>query len=283
MIIADVPDIVVGYLDDSHGNGIKIVAHELVSSICDGAQVKQVDLSDMIKICRFLRVFKADLGSAGIAFQDRFQRNRPAEIEALQFGAADLLKEAYMFPGLNALADGLGPQRRCHAHQLGQNDLAALPLVKALEEAQVELDQLEADALQYIQRGVAASEVIHPDGEPQLLKACNLLFHKFKITADHGFRNFNGDQGSADTGGVHTAADLFHHVTGVKIRAGEIDGLRNKVQAAALLQFQFNQNPVQDMQIQLVAHSGVLQVRNELIRGEDALDRISPSGQGFLV
>ena len=283
MITADVADRAVGYLHDPHGKGVKIVAHETASVIGDGAKVKEVNLPDAVKIRRFLRVFKPDLGPAGIAFQDRFKRNRPAEIEALQPGAADLLEEAYMFRGLNAFTDGLGSQGRCHAHQLGQNDFSALSLVKALQEAHVELDQLEADALQHVQRGVAAAEVVHPDRKTELLETGNLLPHKIKVTADGGFRDLDGDHGSADAGGVYAAADFLHHVAGVKVRTGEIDGLGDKVQAGTFLQFQLGQNPVQDVKIQLVAQPGILKVRNKLGRSEKAFARIGPPGEGLLV
>lgn len=52
----------------------------------DDRLVVQVDPADGSVVFVFIRVFKADLGTLFIAFQDLFRRNGPAVIEPLQLG-----------------------------------------------------------------------------------------------------------------------------------------------------------------------------------------------------
>lgn len=52
----------------------------------DDRMVVQVDPADSCVVFIFIRVFKANLGTLFIAFQDLFRRNGPAVIESLQLG-----------------------------------------------------------------------------------------------------------------------------------------------------------------------------------------------------
>ena len=248
-----------------------------------GGQVEQVDAPDGVEVVGFLRVFKADLRARLIPLEHLVQRQGPGVVEALELGAADLPQELHLVLPLHALADGVQAQADGHLHQLRQDDLALFLVVKLLHEAHVELDQVHLQALQHVQRGIAAAEVVHPHGEAQAAETLHLGFYEVEVAAHDALGDLDGDQAAGEPGGVHPGADLFDDVAGVEVRPGEVDGLGHQEQALRLLERQLFQHLLHHVKVQPVDQLGLLQDGDEIRRGEEAALRVDPPGQGFLV
>ena len=266
LIAPDIPEGIPLDLKDSHRQHVEGIPERLLILADNRSKIKKIDTPDCFKIRRFLRVLKADLGPFAVPFKNLLPGNRSAIIESLQFGTADVLKEAYLLNRLHAFAHRIEPQRCRHLHQFGQNDLRILAFIQPPDESHVELDQIELDALEDVKGGIAASKIIHPYRKSQILETSHLLLHEIKVPSDHALRDLDGDLVPANPRFVHSPADFFHNVTRVKISPGQIDGLRNDVKAEFTLSPDLLQNLIQNVQIQLVDQPGVLQHRNK-IRG----------------
>ena len=204
-------------------------------------------------------------------------------VKALELGAADLLQKADLFLRLHALADRLQAQRRGHLHQLGQNDLPAISLVQLLHEAHVEFDQVKANALQNVQGRVAAAEIVHPHREAEILKTRDLFLDKGKVAADDALGDLDGDPVAADARLIHAPADLLNHITGVEIRPGQVDGVRDNEEPLLFQRMDVLQHPLQHVKIHLVNESRVLQRGDKAPRREKALYRVNPARQRLLI
>ena len=285
MIAADKPDAVTGRveLDNRHGDRIKCVLKHIFVHAGHERQVIEVDSPHGIVITGLFRVFKADLESFFVPLQDLIQWNRLQVIVALQLRAADGLQKANLFFRLHAFAYGIHAQGRGHLHQLGQYDLAAVTLLQLPHEAHIKLDKVKLYALQNIQRGIAAAKIIHPDGKSQAPEPLDLRPDELKVAADDALRDLDRDHVPADTGIVHPPANLFHHVAGVEIGPGKVDGLGDNVQSRRFHVLDFFQHLIQHAEIQLVDHTRAFQRRYKVGGRQESLDGIDPPGQRLFV
>ncbi len=269
-------------LDDAHGQrGVGVLQGALLLP-GDDVDIVEVQAADRLVVGGFPGVFVAGQPVRPVVLEGVVDGIGLAEIEPLHFGAADLLEEVHLILRLHALADRVHAQRRGHLHQLGQYD-PAVGLVQPAHEAHVEFQQVELDALQYVQRRIPAAEVVHPHREAQRLEALDLRLHELKVAADDALRDLDADPVPGNARRVHAPPDLLHHVAGVEVGAGQVDGVRHDVKALGLLDVDVLQHPLQHIQVQLVDQAGVLEIVYEVGRGQEALDRVDPSRQGLLV
>ena len=173
----------VGDLVNRHRGRIEILLERLAALVRDHAHVIEINLADCGVVTRLVGVLKPDRDSLTVALDDLVDGNRLREIETLQPPAADLLQEIGLLLGLDALSERVDPQAHRQAHELRDDDLAivALAFVDSPDEAHVELDQVEADVLQRIERRITAAEIVHPDLEPQLLECLDLSPHELEV------------------------------------------------------------------------------------------------------
>ena len=139
------------------------------------------------------------------------------------------------------------------------------------------------DILKHIQRGVTASEIVHPDLESQASEPFHLLLHEIKIAPDHTFRDLYGQQLPAEPRSIHLTADLFHHITGVKIRPGQVHGGGYHVEPGILLDLHLLQDLIHHIQIHFIDQPCILQHRDKVCRRQHPLDGIDPPGQSLLI
>ena len=184
---------------------------------------------------------------------------------------------------LDPFADRFQPQRGGHAHQLRQDDLTGPAFIELFHKAHIEFQKIEAYALKYVKRGIAAAEVVHPHGKAKPLKLCDLFLDKVKIAADDALRDFYCDFVPADARFVHAPADLLHDIAGVKIRTGQVDGMRDDIKPLRFQRFDIVQNLFQHIQIQLVNEARFLQRGNKACRRQEAAGRIDPARERLLV
>ena len=270
-------------LDHRHRQGIEKVGDLLAAVVRDRGQVVEIDAADGCKVFRLVRILKTDRHALAVALEDLLHRDRPAEIVALQLGAAHLTQELGLLAGLDALADRLDAQGQRHFDELGHDDAVFRPLVKAVHEAHVQLDEVKMNILQNIQRGIAAAEVVHPDLEAQLLQALDLCFHKLEVLPDRAFGQLDGQLVAGDAGRVDAAADLIDDIAGLEVDAGDVQRLGHEIQALGLLFLQLQQNLVQHVEVQPVDQARVFQDRDKIARRDQASVRVDPAGKGLLV
>ena len=269
--------------NDSHGDRIENVEEHAFIQFCHEGQVIEIDASHRVIVSGLLRILKTDLNALFIPLQDRLQRYGFQVEESLELRAADGLQETDLIFRFHTLADGIHAQGGRHLHQLGQDNPAAVPLFQLPHEAHIKLDQVKAYALQNIQRGIAASEVIHPDGKAQAPEALNLQPDEFKVTADNAFRNFNRQPVMTDSESIRSFAYLFHHVTGIKIRPRKIDGLRHDMEPGLFESANLLQHLIKHEQIDFIDESLIFKCRYEVGGRQKAFFRIDPSGQRLFV
>ena len=115
------------------------------------------------------------------------------------------------------------------------------------------------------------------------MEALDLGLHIGRLPADHALGDLNVDSAAADAGAVHPAADLLHHVTGFKIRPGEVDGHGHRLQSRRLLLPHVEQHLLQHIEVQLVDQHALFQNGDEGVGHEHAVHRIKPPGQRLLI
>ena len=185
--------------------------------------------------------------------------------------------------GFHTFTNRVKSQRSCHLHQFGEHDLSALALIKPLHEAHVKFDQIKFDALQNVQGGVTAAEIIHPDSKSKLTEPFDLFFHEIKIIADDAFGDLYRYHIPPETRGINAIPDLFNDITGIEIRPGKIDRMRNDRKPAFLHILHLEQSLFQHKKIQLIDQSCFFKMRNEICGGQESLLGIYPSGEGFFI
>ena len=95
-------------------------------------------------------------------------RGRGQVVEALQRGDADCEQEGLQLGGLHALRDGLQPQPTGHLHDRLDHRLVRGLGERPRHERLVDLDDVDGQAAQRGQRGVARAEVVQRDAYAQL-------------------------------------------------------------------------------------------------------------------
>ena len=274
----------VAHLDDAHGQGVEEMPVGVGLLVADDAEVIEVDLADGLVIGNLRRVFIAELQMARAkTLHQKLRRGGLAEEEALQLAAADLLQKALLLLGLHALADRVRAEAGRELHELRQDDPARFALVELLHEAHVEFHGVEADALQRVQRGIAAAEVVQPDREAERAEALDLLLHAVKVAADDALGDLHGDQAAVHARGVHAPADLLHHVAGVEVRPGEVDGMGDEGIAGVLHDPVLFQHLLEHIEVELVDQPRVLQIGDKAARRQDSVLRVDPARQRLLV
>lgn len=147
-VATDSPGILSVKFNNGHRQCIKIMADAVTACFPgDDRLVVQVDPADSCVVFIFIRVFKANLGTLFIAFQDLFRRNGPAVIEPLQLGTAHFFQKFSLLFGLYSFGNGIDAQSDRHSDQFGENDLACVAFVEILKEAHIQLDQIKTQAL----------------------------------------------------------------------------------------------------------------------------------------
>ena len=281
-VAAVIPHLVSVDFEDTHGQRVEVLPQIVVIVGQDG-QIVQADPAGSGVVLRLCGVFELQ-GRA--IFEERknpLKWQRLPVVVSLDSCTADFLEEVGLFLFFHALADGLHAETDRHLHQLRQDDLALVPLVETLHETHVELDEVKVDLLQHVEGGVAAAEVIHPHREAELPEAVHLRLHELEVTADDALRDLNGDHGAIDAGVVHPLSDLLHDVAGVKVGAGEVDGLGHHVEACLRLLLHLFQHLLEHVEIQLIDQPGLFERGYKLGGGKKTEGRIDPAGQRLFV
>ena len=270
-------------LHDAHGHGVEGVPDHAVVLVGQEGKVVEVEPAHGVVIGGLPHILDAVPDILRVFFNDALRQGRLHEIVALQLGTADFLQEMNLILRFHALADGVHAQRGGHLHHFRQDDFAFVPLVEPPHEAHVKFDQVKLDALQHVQGGIPAAEIVHPHLEALGAEAFDLFLDVIEIAAQQAFRDLDVDQLPIHPRRVHQGADFLHQVAGVKIRPGKVDGNGDHLAASRFHGFQIPQHLPHDAKIQLGDQHGVLQHRNKRPWHQQAPHGIVPAGQGLHV
>ncbi len=159
-----------------------------------------------------------------------------AEEIALDLFAADGFQEFELFLCLHAFRQGADADGLRHGH--GGFDDVFRPLGEAGEECHVDFQFIEMVIFQRIERGVAATEVVHPYLEARCAESFQADADFTGVLHKHTLGDFYAQQRVRNLIFRSDFFDFFINVAGQKVHAGQVEGNRDGrdavVQAMAL-------------------------------------------------
>ena len=166
-----------------------------------------------------------------------------------------------------------------HADDGRQDDAAFLG--EGMEKGHVQFQRVEAIIFQYVQRGIAAAEIVEPDFETGFPETAQSLADGF-ILKDQGiFRDFRAKKIS---GQLVSRQGFFQHLCRVhelEIEAGKVEGHGQGLLASFHLIVEKLSHLVCDIAVQPVDEAELFQRRDEQGRREQTVFRRIPAGQGL--
>ena len=116
---------------------------------------------------------------------------RPAEIIALNLGAAEILDHVMLLLGLDALGGRRHAEALCERDD-GADDRDRLghAFRRALDEAAVDLDRGEAGAAEIAERRIAGAEIVERQPDPEIEDAFEHLDGAGALVHEHAFGHF---------------------------------------------------------------------------------------------
>jgi hypothetical protein len=219
-------------------------------------------------------------GRPGQPAQHALGIDRPAVVVALDLVAAEFLKEVRLLPGLDALGDHLQPEAPGQG-QDGPGDGNILRVAgQILDEATVDLQGIDGQALQVAERGIAGAEVIdrHPDAE--LAEFAEGLHRRGQVLDQQAFGDLHLQEARLQSDPCQDLADPPGQTALLHLAPGEIhrhgDGVTPIMQAAGKAA-SLKQRPVAHLGDQ----PGLFQDGHKLVRRHRAEFRRVPAQQGL--
>ena len=200
-------------------------------------------------------------------------------VPALDFLAAHALQKLRLGPGFHPFCQGMDAQLLGHEND-GTHDFPALVILVPLER-HIQLQRIEPVRLQYIQRGIAAAEIIQPALIACLPELLDFLLQPPLILLQCRLRDFYMEE---IPGHLVLLYQLLHKREGIhhlKIHSRQIHRHRHKRAVIS------HNKPVQlrhrfhDIAVQPLNQPGLLQHRHKNGRHNHAPHRILPPGQGL--
>ena len=205
------------------------------------------------------------------------EKHRPSVIVALNPAAADLSEKRNLLCRFHSLSQRQHAQPFCHHHD-GSDDLTA-PVIEVAEKTHVDLDLIKMVVVKRRQRGVLASEVVHPDLIPGLLKTADRRDHAEAVAYHNPLRDLEPQRTARHLIPSHHCLNGMKRVRHLKIIAGEINRNRDQRKSVVHAVSEKLQNPFQNEPVQPVDQLGFLENRDKDCRRNHADLRILPAGQ----
>ena len=191
---------------------------------------------------------------------------------ALNSSAPDFSQEGNLLLRLNSLGQRLHAQHSGHGHNRSDDLPAAV--VEMTEEPHVDLDHIEMKVVKGVQRGILASEIIHPHLVAGLLEPADNLRH-IQMVPDHdAFGDFEAQHRARNLVMCNDLFDGVNRIGHLEIICRKVDGNGNQRQPVV--------HPVSDQSCHLFQHAAVkpidklrfLQNRDENFRVNHAQHRV---------
>ena len=202
-----------------------------------------------------------------------------SEEKALHLFTAPVLQKFKLLPCFHPFRQTAGTDALIHGND-GADNLSG-PFTGASQKGHIDFQHIKEIALQQVQRGVAASEIIHPD-----FIAC--LPEPVKALPDAGihgvkqpFRDFDMNHVPGHIVLQHPVLYFLENITLQEVQAGQIHRYRHHRTALGHAAGKIFAYLPDDFQIQLMNLPALFQGGNEIHRLEESPLRILPPGQGL--
>ena len=205
--------------------GIRVQRHRADDAgkhaVADGVLMQQIpEIEDGTARILQSALLVLNFRTVGQQRLERRRLHRARVVVALRVRAPHVQKEVHLLARLHAFGDDGQVQPARHADDRFHDVLAA-PVV-AVEEAHVDLQHVDVDVLQHVERRVAAAEVVHEHGEAalgQLVERGHDAIGAFRIGA---LGDLHLDERRFDAVALHERMQFGGHVHEVDVGARHV-------------------------------------------------------------
>ena len=142
----------------------------------------------------------------------------------MQDFAADVFQEFVLLFGFDAFAERVDAEFFRHVDDGFEDDAGLRLRVEVAQESHVNLEEVELEVLEVVQRGVATAEVVHPELEPGIVEALDFVAQEFVVVIEGALGDLDVEVAFRDIVGAADGLDFFEHVAELEIDAREVDG-----------------------------------------------------------
>ncbi len=157
------------------------------------------------------------------ARHDRQDRLRPAEEVALTFVAAQAADQFELLLGLDALGRRRHAEAAREFHDGLHDGLAVGPRVRLADEHLVDLDLVEGEAAQVVERGETGAEIIEHDADAKRMQAVQARDDLFAALEQGRFRDLEFQAGGIEARGGERRADHVDDLVAAQLHGREVD------------------------------------------------------------
>ena len=159
---------------------------------------------------------------------------RSPVIETLHLVAAPLLQHLGLIFGLDTFGGDDHVQRLAKAHDRGNDGAGLRADPKRIDKGAIDLDLLYREARQIGQARIASAEIVHGDGNANLIEPRQGLDHRVGILQKRGFGNFQLQAVRLKSGFGKHLLDECLDILGLELRRRKVDGqVKSRSQVAA--------------------------------------------------
>ena len=145
------------------------------------------------------------------------------------------------------------------------------------QERHIDLQHVELEILQIVERGIAAAEIVHPELEPLRAQAGDLLLEECIVLIERALRDLDVQELARHAMGAADDLHLLQHIVELKIDAREIHRDMRDIQPLPADALQILADALQHIEIEPVDEMRVLEHRHEHARRDEPPLGIAPA------
>ncbi|HVY08558.1 MAG TPA: hypothetical protein VHB18_00230 [Mycobacteriales bacterium] len=203
--------------------------------------------------------------------------HRFGEQVALDQGAAKVAQLGELPGALHAFGDRRDLQRLGEHHDGGHDRVVDDARVDVANEASVDLHDVDREALQVVQRGMAGPEVVDRHPHADLLETVQRVDRPLDVTHREGLGDLQAQPISGKAGVVEGATYRLDEVAVLELTCGEVDADADAHAVIGLPGPALPARLAKDVAAEREDQPGLLGERDEVRRGDDAPYRVLPT------
>ena len=197
---------------------------------------------------------------------DLLERHRRAEEIPLQDLAADRLEERVLLLRLHALRERMEAELLRHIDDCRENHARLRLRLEIAQERHIDLQHIELEILQIVERGIAAAEIIHPELEPLPAQAADLRLEERIALVERALRDLDVQELARHAIGPADGLHLLQHIVELEIDAREIHRDIRDIQPLPADALQILADALQHIEIEPVNEMRILEHGHEHAR-----------------
>ena len=167
-----------------------------------------------------------------------------------------------MAPGLHAFGDDDQAEIVGEADDVGADGLGA-PVAELADQAPVDLDRAQMQAVEVAEAGIAGAEIVERDGHAQPAQLLELVVHARVVVEQHVLGELELDQRRRDVGGLDQLGQAPRDAAAAQLRGRKVDRDPRRRDAAGAPAADLAQGVGQDPGAQGLDQPGLLGQRQE--------------------